>query len=228
MTDILHAPTSADRTSTQAPAAAEQVPLIGERKEPPPGRITWEEFLAWTDEDTHAEWVDGEVVVLSPSNLVHLDLIKFLYEILARFVRAKGLGQVYFMGLLMKLTSRPSGREPDLVFVTKEHAARLRNTFLDGPADLAVEVVSSDSDARDRSDKFREYEAAGIPEYWLLDPIRREALFYRLGGDGRYHLSPTDAGGRYHSLTVPGFALRVAWLWQQPLPYDEAARELGV
>jgi hypothetical protein len=33
-----------------------------EFKTPPPGPVTFEEYLAWCDEDTHAEWVDGEIV----------------------------------------------------------------------------------------------------------------------------------------------------------------------
>jgi hypothetical protein len=28
------------------------------------------EFLARADEDTHAEWVDGEIMLLAPSNVV--------------------------------------------------------------------------------------------------------------------------------------------------------------
>jgi hypothetical protein len=37
----------------------------------PGGKITYEEFLDWADEDTWAEWVDGEVIALSPASLLH-------------------------------------------------------------------------------------------------------------------------------------------------------------
>ena len=34
-----------------------------------PGRkLSYKEFLAWADEDTLAEWVDGEVVMHSPAS----------------------------------------------------------------------------------------------------------------------------------------------------------------
>ena len=229
MTDTLHAPTSAERPPAQAPASDAQVSVVGERKEPPPSRITWEDFLAWADESTRAEWVDGEVIVLSPSNVVDLRLISFLHRVLAAFVEARQLGEIFLMDLLMRLETRPSGREPDLVFIATEHLDRLKDTYLDGPADLAVEVVSPDSDVRDRSEKFREYEGAGIPEYWLLDPIRREALFYRLGDDGRYHLVPIGEDGLFRSVVLPGFTLRIAWLWQRPLPaVTDVMRQVGV
>ena len=50
-----------------------------------------------------------------------------------------------------------------------------------------------------------EYEAARIPEYWLFDPLRREALFHVLGEDGRYHVVLPDTDGFYHSQVVEGF-----------------------
>ena len=49
--------------------------------------------------------------------------------------------------------------------MAREHLERLTEARLSGPADLVVEVVSDDSVARDRADKFYEYQAAGITEY---------------------------------------------------------------
>jgi len=204
------------------------VALTGEQKAAPEGRVTWDEFLAWLDDKTRAEWVDGEVVPLSPSNLEHQDVIGFLYELVLSFVRVKRLGRVYF-GILMRLAARRSGREPDLLFVANEHVDRFKGTLLDGPADLVVEVVSPDSDARDRGDKFIDYEAAGIPEYWLLDPIRGAALFYQLGADGRYRLVPIGEDGIYRSAVLAGFSLHVEWLWQRPLPVaGDLLHEIGL
>ena len=195
-----------------------QPPVVMEGLASPPPPVSFEEFLAWTDEDTRAEWVDGKVVLMSPSSLDHQDLLKFLDRLITAFVEAHQLGWVYFAPVLMRLPTRPSGREPDLLFVANQHADRLRETYLDGPADLVVEIVSPESDERDRGEKFVEYEGAGIPEYWLIDPLRQEAFFYQRGADGRYHLSPVDADGGYHSAVLSGFRLRVAWLWQRPLP----------
>ncbi len=167
-------------------------------------------------------------MLLAPSNVEHLDLLGFLYELVRGYVRANELGRVSFAGLLMRLRTRSSGREPDLVFIAADHADRLRETYLDGAADLVVEIVSPDSVERDRVDKLAEYETAGIPEYWLIDPLRREAAFYRLGADGRYHLVPPDAGGTYRSPALAGFPLTVTWLWQRPLPNPSIIlRQLG-
>jgi Uma2 family endonuclease len=179
-------------------------------------RMTYEEFLAWADEDTRAEWVDGDVVMNSPVSLRHEQITTFLIDVLSQYARLHELGTVVGGPFQMKLAH--SGREPDVLYVAKGHEGRLRDTFLDGPADLVVEVISPESVTRDRQDKFAEYQAAGIPEYWLLDPQPQQAEFYQLDTQGRYQLVPLDARGIYHSRTVPGFWLQVDWLWQDPLP----------
>ena len=202
--------------------------IARERPVPPSAPVSFEEFLAWVDEDTPAEWVDGRIVLMSPSNADHQLVSGFLYRLLAHFVETRSLGLLLFAPFLMRLSSRPSGREPDLLFLASEHLDRCRDTYLDGPADLAVEIVSPDSDERDRGEKFVEYESAGIREYWLVDPLRQDALFYVLGPDGRYHLGTIDAEGFYHSTVPAGFRLKVAWLWQRPLPpVAPLLREIG-
>ncbi|TEU15100.1 MAG: Uma2 family endonuclease [Anaerolineales bacterium] len=185
---------------------------------PPKERISYEEFLEWCDEDTWAEWVDGKVVMVSPAATKHQLITGLLLQIMNIYAETRNLGQVLSAPFLMHLPDVPSGREPDLLFVAHAHLDRLKETYLDGPADLVVEIVSPESRARDRGEKFYEYEAAGVGEYWLIDPDRQQAEFYRLSADGRYRLFTADAEGIYHSEVLPGLWLRVEWLWQETLP----------
>jgi Uma2 family endonuclease len=181
-----------------------------------PATMTYDEFLAWADEDTLAEWVDGKVVMTSPASAQHQYLDILLATTLSTYVTIHDLGTVLTGPFQMKLAR--SGREPDVLFVAKEHLARLQPTLLQGPADLVVEIVSDESVARDRGTKFEEYREAGIPEYWLLDPRIEQAEFYQLDERGRYQRAPVDEEGVYRSRVIPGVWLRVDWLWQQPLP----------
>ncbi len=188
-------------------------------RKPPRRRLSFEEFLEWLDEDTWAEWVDGEVVVLSPASATHQRLVGFLATTLGLYVRERDLGEVFTAPFLMKLPEElRRGREPDVLFVAKEHLERLKDTYLDGPADLVIEIVSEESRLRDRGAKRAEYEAAGVPEYWLIDPERRELELNRLDARGRYRLIEPDSHGVYASGVVPGFRLRAEWLWREPLP----------
>lgn len=181
---------------------------------PGPPKMTYQEFLAWADEDTLAEWVDGEVVMTSPASNRHQDVLDFLTTVLRPYVESRELGWVRSAPFQMKLEH---GREPDLMFVSRQHLGRLKETWLDGPADLVVEIMSPESIGHDRGDKFREYARGGVPEYWLVDLQARWAEFYRLEGD-YYRLAFSGREGQYHAQALPGFWLRVEWLWQDPLP----------
>ncbi|RMG53227.1 MAG: Uma2 family endonuclease [Acidobacteria bacterium] len=185
---------------------------------PPPGRMTYEEFLAWADEDTWAEWVDGEVIVMRPVSKLHQQLGLFLLLLLQHFVEAHQLGTVLYEPFQMKTGPELPGRSPDIIFVLREHLDRLKENYLDGPADLVVEIISPESRARDRGEKFYEYEQGGVREYWLIDPDRKQAEFYQRGEDGIYRLVPVDEEGIYRSAVLEGLWLKVAWLWQDPLP----------
>jgi Uma2 family endonuclease len=183
-----------------------------------PGKMTYEEFLTWADEDTWAEWVNGEVIILTPASMRHQNLTTFLAASLRFFVEAHQLGLVLTAPFQMKIGPDLSGREPDILFIAREHLDRLQNAYLDGPADLVVEIISRDSRARDRGEKFYEYEQGSVREYWLLDYLRRQAEFYQLGSDGIYRSVPVDAAGIYRSAVLNGLWLKVEWLWQEPLP----------
>ena len=183
-------------------------------------KMTYEEYLAWAGEDNIlAEWVDGEVIVHMPPKPLHQRVAVFLTKLLGSFVDLFDLGEVFTAAMEMKLPEGPA-REPDVLFVSKAHAARVIDDRLDGPADLAIEIVSDDSVTRDREDKFYEYERAGIPEYWVIDPRpnRLRAYFYQLNAQGRYQPVIVGADGVYRSEVLPGFWLKVDWLWAEQRP----------
>jgi Uma2 family endonuclease len=206
--------------------AIEQTPV--DQKAPPPGPVSFEAFLEWMDEDTHAEWVDGEIIMTSPASTQHQSIRDFLLKVMSAYVDDRQRGIVISAPFLMRIPARPSGREPDLLFITTEHLDRLQPTYLDGPADLVVEIISPESDARDRGDKFIEYELSGIPEYWLIDPLRQHVDFYEFGPDRRYHAARLDPDRIYHSAVLPGFFVHEAWLWRQPLPeVDDVLLDIG-
>ena len=102
----------------------------------------------------------------------------------------------------------------------------VQRQFIHEPGDLVVEIVSPGSQDKDRNVKYREYEAGGVSEYWLIDPDRRTAEFYVLR-DGRFERREPDAEGVYRSTAMEGFWLRVAWLWEPP-SHKDVRRELGL
>jgi Uma2 family endonuclease len=193
-----------------------------------PPKVSWEDFHDWVlTIEGRAEWVDGEIVEIVGDSFRHYFLVHFLASLLSRHVDTNRLGLVFIENILMKLSSRPTGRMPDVLFLADDHRGRMKDTFIDGPVDLVMEVVSPDSETRDRREKLLEYEAAGIPAYWLIDEPRHQALFYVLGEDGKYHEAALSADGIYTSTVLSGLRVRVDWLWRDPLPtLDEALADL--
>ncbi len=202
----------------------------------PPGKMTEEEFVAWCDEDTRAEWVDGEVIVMPPQNVDHSEESGWLEKVIGVFVEERGLG-IVLQEVAVRLPKRRRRRSPDLLFVANEHRDRIRKAHVEGPPDLIVEIVSPDSVARDWREKYHDYEEAGVREYWVIDPMARHAELYALTPDEAQPDAPGPASyrrleekeGVVESAVLPGFRLRISWLWDDTRPRaTEALRELGV
>jgi len=210
----------ADGRQRFGPGEGNSMVLAPEKKQPRARaprtvRMTLDEFLNSPDE-RYSEWVDGKVTYLSVND-PHQERSVLLSAILNIYVRARGIGVILTAPYAMKLVMRPSGREPDIMFIATHNLNRNTYKFLDGPADMAVEIICTDSRTRDRRDKFFEYALSGVREYWMIDYEVQRADFYQLTDYGTYDPIPV-VDGIFNSLVIPGFRLRADWLWQRPLP----------
>jgi Uma2 family endonuclease len=196
------------------------------REAPPEPPVSYQEFLDWADEDVRAEWIDGEIHLMSPASDRHQDISRFLTSLLSLFVEGGTASALVRPAPFQMKLER--GREPDLLVIRDEHRDRIRESYLEGPADLAVEIVSSESAARDRGEKFSEYEDGGVEEYWIIDPIREQLEVYHLE-DGRYRGIFLGQDGRAESVVLDGLWVKAEWFWQDPLPrVMDVASEVGI
>lgn len=182
----------------------------------PGRRMSEEEFVAWCGEDTRAEWVDGQVIIMSPASWIHVKLCQFLEGLLSGYVEERKLGEVAGREFSVRLNPKRR-RLPDVLFIANERLDRLREKHLEGAPNLAIEVVSEDSVDRDWRDKYAEYRDTGVEEYWVVDPLYKRVEAYSLAPDKQYH-PMVPAEGKIASVVVPGFYSRPEWLWQEPLP----------
>lgn len=187
--------------------------------------MSFEEFLLDYD-GVPAEWVRGKVIAMSPVNRRHQEITLWLATLLKWRLEETDRGVVFTDVFPMRLEGPGTGRCPDVMVVLTENLGRIRSTSVSGPADLAIEVVSPDSFERDREAKYLEYEAAGVPEYWIVDPDREVIEAYRL--QDRRYVPHGSEGGRLTSSIFPEFWIREEWLWRDPLPKMKAVvREWG-
>lgn len=185
---------------------------------PPYPKMTFEAFLAWDTQDKRFEWVDGEVIEMSPRSRDHESIASFLAALLRLYAESKQSGIVFGGGYLIHLVKRPSGRFPDVQFTLNERRELMTDSHLEGGCDLAVEIISPDSRTLDRRDKFNEYEQAGIREYWLIDPIKQKSDFYILKENGKYDFAKVGPDGIFHSHVLDGLYMKVEWFWMDPMP----------
>lgn len=194
---------------------------------PHPGRkMTEEEFVAWSG-DFWAEWVDGEVVMMMAVNREHAFLHSFLFTLVTMFVQQKDLGSAFSEPFQIRLGRERRRRSPDVFFVSKERANIIHKREVEGAPDLAIEIVSPDSESRDWREKYLEYEAAGMREYWIVDPASQKIEAYELS-QGHF-AAITEVTGKIASTVLPGFYIRPAWIKQGKLPrVHEVLREFGL
>jgi Uma2 family endonuclease len=92
-----------------------------------------------------------------------------------------------------------------------------------------MEVVSSDSEDRDRRDKYADYESSGVREYWIVDPLAKRVDVFSLGRSKKYAVIVPDDHGRIQSKVLKGLFVRAEWLWRRPLPkLAGILKELGI
>lgn len=207
---------------------SEQVLSFEEAAEKP-RKMTYEEYLALPNEGGLVEWVNEEVVYHMPVKPIHQFIVDFFVTVLNIYANFRGLGRVVSAPVEFRCYPNGNSREPDVMFVSGEHLERVTEDRVEGTPDLIIEVVSNESVIRDYDDKFIEYQECGVPEYWIIDPRprRKRALFYQLGEEGEY-LPVSPVNGIYHSKVVPGFWLKVSWLWEQPDPLLTALEVMGL
>ena len=123
--------------------------------------------------------------------------------------------------------NREVAREPDIVVILNGNLGRFAEQYFDGAPDLIVEITSPASRHTDRTVKYEEYETAGVPEYWLIDPDRQYAEFFQRDEAGLYRVAFSGSEGVYRSRVLEGFWLQVEWLWTRP-PLWETLKTLGL
>ncbi|MBF8185166.1 Uma2 family endonuclease [Nonomuraea sp. K274] len=168
---------------------------------PPPEGFVAEDLDHIPDLPAHTELIDGSLVFVSPQRDFH-NMVIFRLRVNLEDLVPAGHEVRQEMSVKLEAQQRP---EPDLIVLGPGAViGREISCFKAEDVVLAVEVVSPDSEVRDRERKPVLYAEAGIPHYWRIEEINgRPAVFV-------YEIDPATKSyaitGIHHDwlkLTVP-------------------------
>ncbi|MFI9602676.1 Uma2 family endonuclease [Streptomyces sp. NPDC052043] len=133
---------------------------------PPQDGYTVDDLFTLPDLPPHTELLDGSLVFVSPQRRFHFLVI----DLLVNGLRSS-LGPEFSVEREMTVVlDDRNGPEPDISAVRADAVTGLDQTrFRAEDVLLAVEVVSPDSESRDRTTKPLKYASAGIPNFWRVE-----------------------------------------------------------
>ena len=174
-------------------------------------RMTVSEFLELDVEEGYIyELIDGDIMRRTSPNLEHQEASANLHFALMSFILPKKLGKIYAAPMDVYL-SPTDLFVPDLVFVAADNPATSGpNRCIVGVPDLIVEILSKGTQSVDRGIKMRQYRAAKVPEYWIVDPRLKSIEVYEWTNTGYELTSAAEEIGEIESKVLTDFTLEVA------------------
>ena len=144
-------------------------------------RVSVAEFLELElpepDHKLKMELDDGVLYIMPRPRLRHQSAQTLLAHHFLLYVDdfAEPPGDVYTDVVVALPSELPRLFAPDLTMILSDGTAIVGDRMVEGSPAIVVEVLSTDRN-RDLVRKRQVYEAAGIPEYWILDELNQTAL----------------------------------------------------
>ena len=151
------------------------------------GRLTRADLDAMPDDGRRYELLDGAIIVTPAPGPAHQRAVLRLARLLQD---AASSDLEVFVAPLD--TALPTGDvlEPDVLVADRDDVTA---RDVSGVPLLAVEVVSPSSRRRDVGDKLTAYRDAGVPSYWVVDPVQPRLRAWRL--EGSEYVDVADVSG---------------------------------
>ncbi len=172
-------------------------------------------FYQKISDDQKAEFINGKVVLHSPAARRHTAVGRRLITLLQNHNSQSKLGEIGYEKMMIHLTQ--NSYEPDVCFFLKKTADLFFDELCLFPApDFVVEILSKRTKKNDRGIKYQDYAAHGIPEYWIIDPVKKVVEQYFLK-DREYQLLRSYTEGEIQSFVIKNFIVPIECLFDERL-----------
>lgn len=171
---------------------------------PAQGDWTYEDYRRLPDDGWRYEVIRGRLYMAPAPRPRHQKTLGRLHLAFSRFVDARDLGELYLAPIDVILPGLATPVQPDLSFIRKDRLAIVTEDGIEGAPDLVVEVLSPSNWFADRRVKSEVYAAAGVEEYWIVDPQEGTIEVFVLDSGGYALLDKRGAGERIRSRSLAG------------------------
>ena len=179
--------------------------------------LTFEEWLRLPETREHYEVIDGVMYMSPGATVFHQRIMRRIERPLSDFVESNGLGEVFTPPLDLLIRQEPlRTRQPDVLFLSAQRKViggpdeAIATKFLDVPPDIVVEILSPSETQSVLGAKLRDFQAIGVPECWLFDPVERTASVVDLTGQDPRVVVTYGATESLRSNLLPGFELNLS------------------
>ena len=178
------------------------------------GQLTYEEYLKTPEIKARYDIVDGVMTMAPAPTVTHQRILLRLARLLDQFVSQQQLGEVLFAPVDVIIRREPlRTRQPDLLFVSNEHAGILGDQ-VEGAPDLVAEILSPTNTRSDLEAKLADYATLGVSECWLVSPEARSVEVLALTEGTWVRQTIAGLGEQVQSQVLPELGLAVAQLFE--------------
>lgn len=177
-------------------------------------KLTYREYALLPD-DQRYELIEGELYLIPSPTTRHQRASACLFRHIDTHVSMHQSGEVFFAPLDIVL-SDTNVLQPDVIFISNERAAIVTEPNIQGAPDLAIEVLSPSTSARDRGIKRSLYERFGVRELWFVDLEQRTIEVWAQRAEGLVRVASHGPEAVVTSFVLPGLEIPVASVLARP------------
>ena len=167
--------------------------------------FTAADYRAMPDDGKRYQLIEGELIVAPAPNTFHQFVQKNVLWILETYIRRNPRGTVLGAPCDVYLDEH-NVYQPDILYVTRAHTARIEHDGIHGAPDLIVEILSPSTAGLDRR-KRAHFAAAGTIEFWQIDPALRQLQRFVFAENAAKPVALIDEPETFTSPLFPGLKI---------------------
>ena len=139
------------------------------------------EVFKMLPEGTLAEVIDNTLYMSPTPITIHQWILRKLSTEIDSFLTENNLGELFFAPFDVFLDEKSNAVQPDILVVLNESEHIIdESSTIHGVPDFIIEILSPGNKKHDLVTKKELYERFGVKEYWVIDPIEKEATGFSL------------------------------------------------